>query len=283
MGLLSGKAVVVTGAGRGLGRAYALALADEGAAVVVNDIDGAAAAAVARELAECGATGLAHPGSVADWDAAAALIACCERELGAIDGLVNNAGLLLAGPAWDADPARLRRLVEVNVLGTLYCGAHALRAMVARRRGAIVNVTSGAHLGMAGLSAYGATKGAVASLTYGWALEAQPFGVRVNAFSPVARTAMSVDPMADEPPPEAVAPVVAFLLSDRAAGITGQVVRCDADGVSLLAPPRRRSVAAPLAAAHSAATLADAFDARLRAALEPVGLGARGPEGAQAG
>ena len=115
--------------------------------------------------------------------------------------------------------------------------------MVAQGAGTILNVTSGALLGILEHSLYGATKGAVMSLTYGWAMDAAPHGVRVNALSPLARTAMSeawanrdAEHM-DEPPPASVAPLVAYLLSDHAAGITGQVVRLDATGLSLMAPP----------------------------------------------
>ncbi|MCW2991872.1 MAG: short-chain dehydrogenase/reductase, partial [Solirubrobacterales bacterium] len=158
-------------------------------------------------------------------------------------GLVNNAGVTAVGDPWDFDEATLRRVVDVNLLGTLHCGTHALRHMVAQGGGTILNVTSGALLGILEHSLYGATKGAVVSLTYGWAMDAATHGVRVNALSPLARTAMSEAwanrdaAHMDEPPPSAVAPLVAYLLSDRAAHVSGQVVRLDAGGLSLLRPP----------------------------------------------
>src|SRR4051794_7923379 len=149
MGLLAGKQIVVTGAGGGLGRAYALAAAAEGAGVVVNDVDGAAAAAVAQEIADANGQAVVHAGSLAGGPAAGAAIASCIDGFGRIDGLINNAGISRVGAPWEEDSGeRARAIVETNLLGTMYCGMHALRAMVAQRSGAILNVTSGALLGL---------------------------------------------------------------------------------------------------------------------------------------
>ncbi|MFI6344186.1 SDR family NAD(P)-dependent oxidoreductase [Streptomyces sp. NPDC050560] len=238
MGCLSGRAVLVTGAGRGLGRAYALHAARSGAAVAVNDVDAAAAERVAERIRELGGEGTAAPGSVADPAAAAGLVDQCVARFGAIDGLVNNAGLFHRAEPWREDHARIRALVEVNVLGTVHCGLAAITWMREHRRsGSIVNVTSGTHLGHPATAVYGATKGAVASLTYGWALDLADEGIRVNALSPLAVTDMKLPPYDGHATPEQVAAVATFLLSDAAAGITGQVVRRARRGLGLLAHP----------------------------------------------
>jgi NAD(P)-dependent dehydrogenase (short-subunit alcohol dehydrogenase family) len=122
---------------------------------------------------------------VASWTEAAELIDSCVSEFGRIDGLVNNAALMWVGRPDQLTEADLRRTIEVNVLGTTFCGLHALGHMTAQGSGAIVNVTSGAHAGIPLQCAYSASKGAVASLTYAWAADVAGQGVRVNAISPM--------------------------------------------------------------------------------------------------
>lgn len=239
---LDGKAIVVTGAAAGLGRAYAMALAGAGAAVVVNDLDRAGLDDVVTAIEQAGGRAVAVAGSVADWDVSAAVVAGCVDAFGAIDGLVSNAAIHHVAAALDEDEARVRRIVEVNVLGSLFPALHAFRAMAGQSRGRILNVTSGAHVGLLGMTAYGSTKGAVASLTYNLALEAEPVGVQVNALAPVAQTAMSPgDARRDgvaRPRPEQIAPVVVHLMSEAAGQMTGQIVRYDGSSLSLLQPPR---------------------------------------------
>ncbi|XVQ86948.1 SDR family NAD(P)-dependent oxidoreductase [Microbispora siamensis] len=200
-GVLDGRCVVVTGAGRGLGRAYALACAAHGAGVVVNDVDGAAAHAVAAEIAAAGGHAVAEPGSAGSWEVAARLAGTAELEFGRLDGLVANAGITHHAPPWEEDEARLRRITEVNVLGVQFAAVHAMRAMVRRGAGgSIVTVVSGARFGIPGMSAYGATKGAVAAMTAGWARDCASAGIRVNAVSPLAETGMAaLDARPDRP------------------------------------------------------------------------------------
>ncbi|WP_238006845.1 SDR family oxidoreductase [Dactylosporangium sp. AC04546] len=228
---MRGKTVVVTGAGAGLGRAYARACAAAGANVVVNDVDADAAAAVAAEVG-----GVAVPGSVGDWSVAERLVATACRRYHGIHGLIANAGVTRLAAPWDLEEADLRRIAEVNVLGTQFCATHAMRAMLRQGTGgSIVTVVSGARFGIPGMSAYGASKGAVAAMTAGWALDGAPHGIRVNAVSPLALTDMAaLDDRPDRPsmrPPEEVAPVVVALLSDATQGVTGRIVRYD--GVEL--------------------------------------------------
>ncbi|GAA3239118.1 SDR family NAD(P)-dependent oxidoreductase [Dactylosporangium siamense] len=247
MGALDGKAVVVTGAGRGLGAAYARLAAAEGAAVLVNDVDADLAASVAAEITSAGGRALAAAGTIGTWDGAGEVVARCVEAFGAIDGLVNNAGIFrLADPAAQ-DPDEFRAVIEVNLLGTAYCGLHAIRAMLAQGSGSVVNVTSGAHAGSAAMGAYGASKGGVASLTYCWAADLLGSGVRVNAVSPNAHTRMAdafeaylgaaAQGQNVHKPPEQNAPAVVYLLTDAAAAVHGQVIRIDGDELSMIAHP----------------------------------------------
>jgi len=280
---MAGLAVVVTGAGGGLGAAYARHLAARGDGVVVNDVDPARAASVAAAIAAGGGRALAMAGDVSDWGFAAALVARCEAAFGRIDGLVNNAGLLVAGRLEAAAPADVERMVRVNLIGSFACGQAAARAMLARGGGgAIVNVASGSQAGDAGLSAYGATKGGVASLTYAWARELGPRGIRVNAVSPLAATAIAAGfarfaagegiaaPVL--PDPEASAPLVGFLLSPAAAGVEGQVVRIAGRTLGLVGHPR---LLAPLLEGDwTEAAIARAFAEVLGTRQAPLGLAA---------
>lgn len=290
MGKLSGKAVIITGAGRGLGRAFALRAGLQGAAVIVNDIDAANAAVVADEIVAAGGRARPMAGSIADWAFAESLTSSCLETFGSVDGLVNNAALHYLELPWDEQEQRVRSLIEVNVLGTLFCGIHALKIMKAQRSGSIVNVTSGAHIGMGLRSTYGASKGAVASVTYGWALEAMPYNIRVNALSPIANTPMTDESFAEEArmfpdrplpgpstlsaPPETIAPLVMYLLSDRSDGITGQIVRMAGNSINLVAHP---SSAPPVEASDewNEDVVEAVFDRSLRGALKPVGVTAQ--------
>jgi NAD(P)-dependent dehydrogenase (short-subunit alcohol dehydrogenase family) len=274
MPVLNNKVIVVTGAGRGLGLAYALHAAAEGATVVVNDVDGDAARAAAGRIGQ----GSWSDHSVRDPDQAAALIDDCVRRHGRLDGLVNNAGLRPEGASWAEDPAQVRAAVEVNLLGTLFCGIAAMRVMREQGGGSIVNASSRAQRGIPSSAAYAATKGAVASLTYSWAIDLHDSGVRVNAIAPQAGgtgTRRQSEPArAGEPAPEQMAPLVSYLLSDRSAGVTGQVIRMggrgDALSLGLMTHPRN----GPFLCrpdGWTVDTLAEAFDTSLGASLEPVG------------
>lgn len=226
---LAGKAIVVTGAGRGLGRAFAEAIAAAGAAVVVNDVDADVAVRAAAELSAAGARARAHAGSVAVWDEAASLVAECVAAYGRIDGLVNNAGVFYTRSPLEERERDLRGIVEANVLGSMFAGIHAMRAMQASGGGAIVNIGSEGMRGYATMGAYAATKGAVASLTYAWSQHREETGVRVNAVAPNAQTRMT--PLGGDgrplPRPSAasVAPIVVYLLSDGAAAINGKLLK----------------------------------------------------------
>nr|BFE60723.1 SDR family oxidoreductase [Dactylosporangium thailandense] len=280
-GHLAGKAVVVTGAGRGLGAAYARLAAAEGAAVVVNDVDADLAGAVVEEIRGAGGRAAPFVGSVADWDRAGELVTACVEEFGAIDGLVNNAGIFRLADPREQDPAEFRAVLEVNVLGTAYCGLHAIRAMLQRGTGSIVNVTSGSHAGSAAMGAYGASKGAVASLTYCWATDLAGTGVRVNAVSPNAHTRMAdayeaylgaaAQGQNVAKSPALNAPAVVYLLADASSALHGQVVRIDGDELSMVAHPAVQGHGA-LNPAWTVSAVAAAFAAGEVGPLSPLGL-----------
>ncbi|MEH3033711.1 MAG: SDR family NAD(P)-dependent oxidoreductase [Aeromicrobium erythreum] len=285
MGSLEGKAVVITGSGGGIGAAYARLAVHEGAAVVVNDLDQGVVDAMVAELVSRGGRATGVAGSVADPDVAERLVSTSVQAFGALDGLVNNAGVMVVGPPDDVDVERARGLLEVNVLGTVLCGAAAIRQMRRQGHGSIVNVTSGAHMGLAATAVYGASKGATAALTYDWATDLVGTGIRVNAVSPMASTQMAVDVLelqgstGDEltqrlagfPTAEDNAPVAIYLLSDLSSAVHGQVVRIDGGELSLVSRPAimRPSLTRD---GWTVPDVAAAFDGELAGLLNPVGL-----------
>nr|WP_199906830.1 SDR family oxidoreductase [Aeromicrobium chenweiae] len=159
MTALQGKSVVITGSGGGIGAASARLAAREGASVVVNDLDQAAVDAVVGQIERDGGRAVGVVANVADASDAERIVDTCVEAFGVIDGLVNNAGIMFVGPSDDLDAERTRRLIEVNVLGAIFCGVHAMRRMKAQGFGSIVNVTSGAHMGLSNTAVYGASKG----------------------------------------------------------------------------------------------------------------------------
>lgn len=284
MGILDGKAIVVTGAGRGLGEAYALHAAQSGASVVVNDIQLDLAEQTAQHIRSYGGAAVANGHDVADPRAAQEIIDTCLAEFGRLDGLVNNAGLNYDAAPWEDDFAQMRQLMEVNLFGTFNCGLAAIRAMrAAGTQGSIVNIASGALLGQRNLAAYAASKGAVASLSYSWALDVDSNGIRVNVVCPVAHTRMvwkserSLRATPPERTPSKVAPLVLFLLSDRAAGITGQVIRCNGRDLHIIGQPFFKP---PILSRQNWDTdsVQRAFDEVFQAHLEPFGLEKRMPQ-----
>jgi NAD(P)-dependent dehydrogenase (short-subunit alcohol dehydrogenase family) len=289
--LLAGRAIVITGAGRGLGRAYALDAARQGAGVVVNDVDAGPAEAVAAEIAEGGGRAVVSTDDISDPTGAEALVGTCVDSFGRLDGLVNNAGLYHETPIWEEDPGRVRRVIEVNVLGAYNCTIFAARAMGGG--GSIVNACSGGLFGFPTTATYGTSKGGVLGLTYGAALDLDGRGIRVNAISPKALTRLTEDALGrksdplggDEAPlagieellPEGVAPLVTFLLSDLAAGITGQFLRFDGRKLAVVPMARFDEHPTEIAPSWDPAALSAAFDGPLREALQPFGVERRVP------
>lgn len=244
---LAGFGAVVVGGSRGIGAAVSALLAERGAGVVVNGRDAAAADVTVAAINNAGGRAVAHAGSAADESVAEDLIALCEKEFGAVDALVNCAGAPEppGSSILDVSPAEFRDLLDIH-LGTVFatCRAAAPR-MVARGRGAIVNTSSFAFLGDYGGTGYPAGKGAVNALTMAIAAELGEHGVRANVVCPGAKTRLStgtdfeeqiaslrrrgiLDEVSaqgalDVAPPEYVAPLYAYLVSDLASQVTGQI------------------------------------------------------------
>ncbi|MGW6566200.1 SDR family oxidoreductase [Streptomyces sp. NPDC054975] len=293
MGLCDDRVVIVTGAGRGLGRAHARAFAAEGAKVVVNDLgvglDGSAgsgspAGQVVEEIRTAGGEAVAHGGDIATEEGAASLVAAALDAFGRLDTLVNNAGFLrdrmlvnLGEDDWDA-------VMRVHVKGHFLPLRHAAaywraeakagREPVAR----VVNTTSGAGLlGSVGQGNYAAAKAGIVGLTLVAAAEMVRYGVQVNAIAPAARTRMTQQAFADlEGAPEDVSPLVVWLGSASSAGVTGRVFEAEAGRITVMEGWRP----GPTADKGARWTPAEAGEVALKllAAAEPPGAvyGARG-------
>lgn len=241
---LSGCAVLVTGAGHGIGAAIATAVVAAGGAAAVNDIVRGRAQDVASQLAAAGGTAIAVPGDVSTHDGAAGVVGDAIAGLGDLSGVVNNAGVIRSGNLRDLDPGDWELVMRVNILAAAFT-THAAFETLVRTRGAVVNLSSiAAFVPARAFGAYSASKAAVAMLTKTAALEAAEHGVRVNAVAPGAIAGTDMTAAADADPamaaqrdaavplgrrgrPEDVADVVVFLLSDAARYVTGAVVPID--------------------------------------------------------
>ncbi len=256
--LLDGKVAIVTGAARGLGRAHALALAEAGAAVVVNDLgagfrgEGSAdpqpANEVAAEIIASGGKALADSSSVADWDQMRALVERTVQYFGRLDIVVNNAGICRFGAMGEMTREDWDLSIATNLTGTAalsHWAAHHWRALGPRSGRAIVNTSSPAGTNpVAGSPSYCASKAGVAALTIAAAAELARLGVRVNAIAPMARTRMTmavaahdaamkpVDGGFDRVAPEHVAPLVVYLASPHCR-FTGRVFGIEGDDLYL--------------------------------------------------
>lgn len=266
---LEGLSAIVTGAGRGLGRAEALELARLGARVVVNDVgvpgrDGSGAASagpaeeVAAEIRAAGGEALAHTGDVADFARAGELVGAAVDAFGKLDVLVNNAGILRDRMVFSMSEDEWDSVIRVHLKGhfntTRFAAAHwreRAKASGAPVYGRIVNTASEAFLaGSAGQPNYAAAKGGIVGLTTSTALALAKYGVTANVICPRARTRMTEDVFAgfgvpgDGPDPlaaEHVAPLVGYLAGPAAARINGQLVVVHGGMVAIVERPRVRA------------------------------------------
>jgi len=240
---LAGKVAFVTGSSRGIGQAIALELASWGASVVVHALKNRdLAEGVAATIREAGGKALAVTGDVRDKAALEACVKEAEATLGPIDILVNNAGTRKDGPFILMGDDKWEEVMGVNLKGTVLATKAMVRGMMSRKWGRVVNIVSPTGvIGMPGQTNYGASKGAVMSLTKSLARELAPFGVLVNAVNPgLIHTELTSDLKPEQVKellaptilkrlgePEEVARVVAFLCSDWASYMSGQIVNVD--------------------------------------------------------
>lgn len=228
--LLEGRPAIVTGAAGGIGRGHILHLAAAGAPVIINDIHAQAAAALAGEVEAAGGKALVSTHDIGTREGAEQLVQACIDAFGSVRILVNNAGNLRDRTLLKMSDEDLDSILTVHVKGSFWCTQAAARAMVDHGAGgAIVNTTSGGHFGSFGQTAYAAAKGAIASMTYTWALELARYGIRVNAIGPLGTTAMSKSYRdadgnpGDDFDPTLNGPAVVYLCSDEAANVSGQI------------------------------------------------------------
>ncbi|MDD0977039.1 SDR family oxidoreductase [Pseudomonas fontis] len=244
------RVVVITGAGGGLGRAYAQAFAAEGARVVVNDINREAAQAVVAQIEALGGVAVANSNDITRYDDAGLIVRQAVETFGGLDVLVNNAGICrdrmfasLTEADWDA-------VIAVHLKGHFCLSSHAVRYWREQAKGGlavaarIINTSSGAGLqGSIGQSNYAAAKGGIAALTLVQAAELGRYGITVNALAPAARTGMTEDVFAEvmkQPDqgfdyfaPENVAPLVVWLGSTASQAVTGQMFEVEGGKVSI--------------------------------------------------
>jgi 3-oxoacyl-[acyl-carrier protein] reductase len=280
MGVLDGKAAVVTGGGRGIGRGHCLHLAQQGAAVVVNDIDLDAAGTVCEEIGEHGGRAAVNTSDISTRDGARYLVAQCVEEFGAIHALVNNAGNVHDRSFLKMTDDEFMSVVRVHQCGTFMCSQEAALHMRDQGSGgAIVNTVSAAHFGNFGQTNYAGSKGAIASMTYTWALELARYGIRVNAISPAGTTRMSgtykgPDGQEIEMPfidPTQNGAAVAFLCSDHAMGISGQIFGTGNGRLAILEHPRY-GTSVEKDGGWSTQDFLEEFEDHFKAKLEPIGI-----------
>lgn len=262
---LAGRVAIVTGAGRGIGRATAFALADRGAAVVVNDLgvtlhgdagERGLASGVVAEIEAAGGRAVANDDSVSEWTGAQRIVQTALDHFGQLDFLVNNAGLSVSVPIWETEPDFFDRVVRSHVYGSFYCLRAALPHMMERRFGRVVNLVSRAGLiGVPGTAAYAAGKGGVFGLTNVASRDLAPYGITVNAVNPAATETRQVSSAIaqleqageDErrraeglraalQPPEQVAALITTLCHDDSTRFNGQIFYIEKGRVGLFHP-----------------------------------------------
>jgi len=247
MGVLDGKAAVVTGAGRGIGKGHALQLAKAGASVLVNDIDADVAAEVVAEIKDLGGKAIGNTGNVGDKAGADSIVAACVEAFGKIDIMMANAGVARDRTFLKMTEEDFDTVMNIHVKGTFLCHqAAALQMKEQGSGGCLVSTVSAAHFGNFGQVNYAGAKGAIASMTYTMAMELARYGIRANAISPSGTTRMSdtyVGPDGKKHPmpfidPELNGPVLVYLCSDEGNYISGQIFGTGGERIALLSQPK---------------------------------------------
>jgi hypothetical protein len=287
-GICEGRVVIVTGSGRGIGRGEALEFARQGAKVVVNDVgcstdgrgkEGDPAHEVVQEIKALGGDAVPNYDSVADFAAAERIIKTATNSFGRIDILVNNAGILRDARVIKMGEEDFDAVIGVHLKGTFNCARHAIPKMMEQNYGRIINITSSAGLrGNFGQSNYSAAKAGIMGLTFTWALECAKYGITVNAMAPAGLTRMvgTIPGMQGKPVPpemsaELNAPMIAFLASEKAAHVNGQIFGRRGFAFTIFQTPR------PIAAMYkpgglTADEVAANFDGVFLEHMQPVGI-----------
>lgn len=246
---LKDRVAIVTGGGSGLGAGIAKRFAEEGASVVLADINGDNAETVAEEIRKGQTKAIAHQLDVTDYNAAGALVARTVEEFGTVDILVNSAGTSKHMTFLDAEPSEFKQIMAVNLEGTMYCGQHAGRVMVDKGYGRIVNIASisGERAGV-GRTGYGVSKFAVIGLTKQMALELGSQGVTVNAVGPgpvdtpltavahsdaTRQAYLDLIPLGRYGKVEEMADAATYLAGEQAAYVNGHILFVDGGFVSV--------------------------------------------------
>jgi len=258
--LLKDKAVVVTGAGGGIGRDFALAMAAAGAAVVVNDIgasvhgegkDAGPAQKVVDEIRKAGGKAVASTDSVADWAAAQRIVDCCVDSFGKVDAVVNNAGILRDRFFFNMSVEEWRAVIDVHLNGSFYVSRAAAPHFKSQQSGAYVHMTSTSGLiGNLGQANYSAAKLGIAALSKSIALDMARYNVRSNCIAPFAWSRMigSIPAGTDDQKARVgklksmetakIAPLAVFLFSDLSREISGQIFAVRANEIFLMSQSR---------------------------------------------
>ena len=243
--MLKGKTAIITGSGRGIGRAIALAMAEQGANIVVNDVNMESAGEVVAEIEAMGRQAIAVKADVTSEEQIKEMIETCINRFGKLDILVNNAGIIQTAPVTEIDGKDWDRVMEVNLKGVFLCCKAALAPMKAQHGGKIINIASVAGKrggGLLGNSCYSASKGGVIAFTKSLARESGPFGINVNAITPAftdTEMTRSIAPDKKEfiikmlplgrvGQPADIAGAVCFLASSMSDYMTGEIM--DVDG-----------------------------------------------------
>ena len=291
MGLLDGKVAVVTGSGRGIGRAMAIEMAKAGAKVVVNDVgaavsgeghdDGPAMQVVKEIDAMCGqGTAVANTDSVAEWDAAQRIVQTAIDKFGQIDLVVNNAGILRDRMFHYMSPEEWDAVIKVHLYGAFYVSRAAIPHFRKQLSGAYVHMTSTSGLiGSVGQTNYAAAKLGIAGLSRSIAMDMQRYNVRSNCIGPHAFSRM-IESIPGTPPevleerarrtrPDQVAVLATFLVSDAAKDFSGQILGARGNEVYLYNQPR------PIRVLHRSEgwtpdSMAEALPGALKSSLTPL-------------